>query len=142
MGILERAAPSTKDRVHGECGSKSQRTSAPDESTTAAGLGQRECPPQPPTWLWLIRAPFVSVSRMRRIAIALATFSGAASAQGRPFSFTVPFANSTTEMVFRYDAGLSNGTFEPLGGDHILQTAELDSPIGSRVCSSWDRKAA
>jgi hypothetical protein len=36
-------------------------------------------------------------------------------------------------MIFRYDAGLGNGTFEPLGGDHILQTIELESPIGSRV---------
>src|SRR5579872_2024324 len=77
--------------------------------------------------------PLPTLARMKRIVIALVAFSGAASAQGRPFSFTVPFPDGTPQVVVRYDGGLGNGTFEPLAGDHIQQTAELDSPIGSRA---------
>lgn len=71
---------------------------------------------------------------MKRLGVALVALSSSvASAQGRPFSFTVPFPDETPQAVVRYDGGWSNGSFEPLSGDHIQQTSELDSPIGSRV---------
>lgn len=69
----------------------------------------------------------------KRITIALATLSTVASAQGRPFSFTVPFPDGTPQTVVRYDGGWSNGSFEPLSGDIVQQTAEWDSPLGSRA---------
>jgi len=70
---------------------------------------------------------------MKRLGVALVALSSVASAQGRPFSFTVPFPDETPQSVVRYDGGWSNGSFEPLAGDHIQQISELDSPIGSRV---------
>ena len=70
---------------------------------------------------------------MKRIAIALATLGSVASAQGRPYSFTVPFPDGTPQAVVRYDGGWSNGSFEPLSGDHIQQTLEMDMPLGSRA---------
>jgi len=70
---------------------------------------------------------------VKRIVFALVVSSGVAGAQGRPFSFTVPFPDGTPQTVARYDGGWGNGTFEPLGGDHIQQTTELDAPLGSHV---------
>ena len=80
---------------------------------------------------WLRRS--LHMALMKRIAIALVALSSVASAQGRPFSFTVPFPDGTPQLVLRYDGGVSNGTFEPLSGDHIQQTGEMDMPLGSRA---------
>jgi hypothetical protein len=73
-------------------------------------------------------------AKITTLAAAMITLSAAAHAQGRPFTFTVPFPNSgTAPFVARYDAGYGYGTFEPLAADRVEQTAELDAMIGSRV---------
>jgi hypothetical protein len=66
------------------------------------------------------------------LGVSFIAVSGVAGAQGRPFSFTVPFPDAA-RFVARYDAGYGYGTFEPLAADRVEQTAELDAPIGSRV---------
>lgn len=61
---------------------------------------------------------------MKRIAIALVALSGVASAQGTPFSYTVPFPDITRLQAILHS---SAGYGDALG---LNQFAELDLPIG------------
>ncbi len=78
-----------------------------------------------------VRLPTLAL--MKRIVIALVALSSVAGAQGRPFSFTVPFPDGPAQTVLRYDGGWSNGAFEPFSADYVQHTSEVDAPIGSRV---------
>jgi len=69
--------------------------------------------------------------RMAFIALwALMVSSGVALGQGRAFAFTVPFPDAAPLVVARYDAGYGERTFEPLAGDRVEQTGELDVTLG------------
>jgi hypothetical protein len=72
---------------------------------------------------------------IRNLPIALALFmlANGASAQERPFLFTVTAPAAPSRAVIFYDAAIGQGTFEPFGGDRVEQLVGVQAPLTSRL---------
>ena len=72
-------------------------------------------------------------TRCLPIALALFVLAHRASAQERPFLFTVTAPAAPSRTVIFYDAAIGRGTFEPFGGDRVEQLVGVQAALSSRL---------
>lgn len=67
-------------------------------------------------------------------AVAVAVLAGSASAQGRPFLFTVvPSESAAAPTVLSADVGYAERSFQPVGAERMEQAVQLQASVGGRL---------